>query len=193
MGCEWIGFCALGDEAQAAWAQAILSVIAIFFAGWLPVRQRSNEHRARMDNYVGLLAYAYDLADDYCKKALQELGNVGASSWNYSEIQKISTTIDRVNPHEVPDWKLIPIFHDAHTALVAFAILIQGIISKARNGYPVMQNDLDILEAHVKTLEICYNEAASIRNALGGQTWMQKFRFWKFDNRVRQIASKSEK
>lgn len=36
MGCEWIGFCALKPEAQAAWAQAVFSVVGIFVAVLVP-------------------------------------------------------------------------------------------------------------------------------------------------------------
>jgi len=47
MDCEWIGWCALEQSAQAAWAQAIFSVIGIGVAILVPFLQHRNAAKVR--------------------------------------------------------------------------------------------------------------------------------------------------
>ena len=47
MDCEWIGWCALGQSAQAAWAQAIFSVVGIGVAILVPYLQHRNAATVR--------------------------------------------------------------------------------------------------------------------------------------------------
>lgn len=45
MSCEWIGFCSLSSEAQAAWAQAILTVLTFVVATVMTIRASKKSQR----------------------------------------------------------------------------------------------------------------------------------------------------
>lgn len=50
MDCEWLGWCALKPEAQAAWVQAIGSIAAIFVAvgvAWWQAKQSRSQQRSQ--------------------------------------------------------------------------------------------------------------------------------------------------
>lgn len=50
MVCEWIGWCALKPEVQAAWVQAVGSIAAIATAIWVPAWQRRKERQAKKND-----------------------------------------------------------------------------------------------------------------------------------------------
>lgn len=47
MSCSFVGWCALDGEAQAAWTQAVLSVLAIVVAVLIPLRQHKSDRAER--------------------------------------------------------------------------------------------------------------------------------------------------
>jgi hypothetical protein len=49
MDCSFIAWCDLKPEAQAAWVQAVFSVLAIAFATWVPFRMDKRRRRERDD------------------------------------------------------------------------------------------------------------------------------------------------
>lgn len=64
MSCGWIGFCSLDPQAQAAWVQAIFSVIAILVAGWLPfLHSRVKEKRGLVALYAAAIEVAHGAGD----------------------------------------------------------------------------------------------------------------------------------
>lgn len=57
MACSLIGFCYLSHEAQAAWAQAVLTVITFAFSMWFALKaqkQGQNQHRQSLRPHLSV-------------------------------------------------------------------------------------------------------------------------------------------
>lgn len=68
MNCELIGWCALKPEVQAAWAQAVLSVVAVGIAIYVPAKIEGRQRHRSFYAITGLLvAIAERVAELFSK------------------------------------------------------------------------------------------------------------------------------
>lgn len=112
--CSWLlpSVCASQSE-WAAWAQAILSALAIWYSGRLAYNQRLLEKREKVETYVSILVEA-DVAaqmavDNLSFAEFEEVYIVG-SSLDFGGLQK---SFQDISFHDVPDRRLVGIIRSA--------------------------------------------------------------------------------
>lgn len=113
MECDWIGFCSLKQEAQAARAQAVLSVFAIGVAIYLPHRDRKAELRRRLDVYCTLLGALSTQAAMDAEHLQRVVGTGGDATRETEGWRKIVEAVVACPLHEVPDHRLVLLLSDA--------------------------------------------------------------------------------
>lgn len=176
MGCEWMGFCALEQEAQAAWAQALLSVLAIGVAVYLPHRDRTSELRRRLDVYCALFGTMHDQARrdaDILRNAiaLQATAERNTGGW-----ERLAQSMGSVALHEVPDHRLVLLLtYATELAHVAGQAWERGRVNTLVQ--PVRETALRELDKTATSMGRVYDEAVAIRNELGSATWMGAIRY----------------
>lgn len=97
MGCTWIGWCALGAEAQAAWVQAIGSVVAIALAVAVPAYQHwsaTRKERRQLDLRARSLGLAI-LAD------LETVGSRLNGIWDFEHPDALPDIQDHANTKQL--------------------------------------------------------------------------------------------
>ncbi|WP_141454198.1 hypothetical protein [Pseudoxanthomonas sp. z9] len=191
MACDWIGFCSLKEEAQAAWAQAVLSVFAIGVAIYLPHRDRKAELRRRLDVYctlLGTLSTQAKMDAEHLERAIQIGGDATRplDGW-----QKMVDAIASCPLHDVPDHRLVLLLSDAG--------IMAGMEGEAWNrgrGADVIPAErrraLRDLKIAANTLREIHEDAVAIRNELGSSTWIGAARYRAFRLK-RWLAAKREK
>ncbi|WP_401728068.1 hypothetical protein [Stenotrophomonas muris] len=104
MDCEFIGWCALSASEQAAWIQAVGSILAISAAVWVPSRIASKEH----DRLESVRRYKARSLAFVLKPLVAEMisgAGTAAYRWNrgYTEFDDDAMTEGLVVPKELND------------------------------------------------------------------------------------------
>lgn len=112
--CSWFlpSWCATQSE-WAAWAQAIMSALAIWYSGRLAFRQRSVDKREKIETYVQLVAVAAQegaLAVHWLEalryKSLPQRDGSGS-------FLSLKEDLESISVNDIPDHRLIRILRDA--------------------------------------------------------------------------------
>ncbi|HEL5052584.1 TPA: hypothetical protein UOA92_000340 [Stenotrophomonas maltophilia] len=145
----------------AAWAQAILSGLAILYSGRLASRQRVMDKREKLETYVQLLAVAAEEAalavhwlEALRHKTLSERDGSGS-------FQDLRDDLQSIEVNDIPDHRLIRILRDAAWAC-----------DKLHHHYDVFLGTREIpqlgdrIEASnaADLLENCFEDAAALRD-----------------------------
>ncbi len=150
-------------EAKAAWAQAILSALAIWYSGRLAFGQARAAKRERVDTYIQMLAISQTAAWG----ARRFIGEgktfpVGGDIFGFAKLQK---DFEAISFHDVPHHKLVPILRDAAEACRMLDQNCDQLLNTAK--VPNVLNASAIAEA-ADVLEQCYTEAIHISVRLHG-------------------------
>lgn len=167
MACDFIGWCALPLEAQAAWAQAVMSALAILVAASIPWLHGRHVRRRRIDMFVEMLSFAESWAIATVEIIERAVGRPIADNdpkmWS-----RIVGVFNQIPYHQLPDYRLFSILHDAGHISSEIETHYLGLLSASRLGLTVRESDAQILRGHHDALLICYEKAASISNSLAG-------------------------
>lgn len=164
MDCHFLSWCTLKPEVQAAWAQAILSVMAIFVAATMASRQDRRNRRIKIDNYVEMISLLASEAEHLVFLLKLEPGKVVASEANFWG--RSVKMLDAIPFHEIPDFKLFSVLVDSRRCCVEIRDRYE--IAMTAGNVPADAMTLDFLAEEARVLDECYEAAAEISNRLGG-------------------------
>lgn len=160
-------------SSAAAWAQALLSVLAIMAAARLATRQERLAVRRKADACVGLITHAQDMLSSIIVAPLSETAIV--------RVRTVAQQLQEVSLESAPDFNLVLAVREASSAVSVLLIELES----ARTDIHIPNNmKHTIARDHVKQankhLADAYEMAADAANALSTPTLLQRFRYWRF-------------
>lgn len=112
-----IGAPCLAPEAWAAWAQAILSAAAIYFAALAATAPDKLARRRKASSYLALL----DIADEMLTTYGEQLGNIIF----VSRLNQVVGQFAEVNVENIPDYRLLKPMQETHSALIVMSEMLE--------------------------------------------------------------------
>lgn len=180
MGCTWIGWCALPAEAQAAWAQAVLSVMAIVFAAWIAGRRERRELARKLDVYVNLISMAESRATSIQSpprrgaESREALADPSAGHLEY--FQTYVEAFRAIHLHDLPDYRMLPVIEEARRACEELAAVLEVMERYRGTDFPDRPSDALTIRKARHTLARSYAKAADICNDVAVPTLRQRAR-----------------
>nr|WP_312250410.1 hypothetical protein [Stenotrophomonas geniculata] len=162
--CIWLApsICATQSE-WAAWAQAILSALAIWYSGRLAFNQKLLEKREKVETYVSILVeadFAAEMAIDTLSFAeIEEVSFVGPTL----DFEGLQRSFQEISFHDVPDRRLVGIIRSAADCC---RLLKLHHDDKMQGTPPADASDLIEATRAANRLSKCRSDAESIRDEL---------------------------
>jgi len=145
-----------------AWAQAILSGVAIYFAGRIAVQQHRREIGQRVGSVVALLARVADQADFFSEDVDHLVGDIRAHFWDLEPIERASKALSNVSVHELADEGFVMPVLDAADSAKALTEALKKAKDVAHSNYPMQQYQADDIKMLVEKVSKAYNEAVEV-------------------------------
>ena len=174
MACHLIGWCALQPEAQAAWAQAIMSVLAIVVAVVFSTSQERRQRRMQIDTYVEMLSWAESEAESVIR-FLRHADGKKISSNETSNWTRLLAAFNAIPFHDVPDSKLFSILLDATRSCERIKVMYEDEL--LANGKNVDNLSIGLISTEWHVLKQCYEDAADVSNKLAGMNLVGNLRW----------------
>lgn len=161
------------DGNAAAWAQAILSGLAILYSGRLAANQARTAKRERVDTYIQIVTIAMQEAqhaEELLTDALKSGSAINGSPYGFLELKK---DLESAPFHEVPDHRLVRILRDAAEACKDLhencdKLLNSSIAISAINLVEVQYAEELLYECHKQSIEIMVE-----LHSIPGRIWLE--------------------
>ena len=155
MDCSWISWCTLKPEAQAAWAQAILSVAAILVAACIPWWQSYLTRRTNARSLIELIAFS---ALPAILMRRQFEGERGGPRLIQASLEQLRCSFESINYLDIPDRTLAASVQQAATA-VSVLLKIQNLFIE--KGGLKKKQVLKIVLQHIELIDVALADAMS--------------------------------
>lgn len=177
--CFYLDWSGWEPEVWAAWAQALLSAAAIFWAARIAKRQDRLALSRKAEACVGLITHAQDV--------LKAVEGDPMSRTSLTSVATLSKQMEVISLDAVPDYRLIIA---VNTAANTVAVLNGELSVWSSNKI----NNLDLSAQSAKTdvrtaitrLQTAYEVAIPVANELASQTLKQRFNAWKLKRSVKK-------
>lgn len=143
--CVFIGWCDLSQDAQAAWAQGILSIVGVALAIWLPIRIANQERRRRYLGVEGLFIALHGRVDTLYQRARDGHVEFGHAV-NDQDLARLIEAMDRIPAHDLPDAGLILPLIDAISAANRFKATYAELTGYGQVGTQFTQEKIETLK-----------------------------------------------
>lgn len=134
MDCNWIGWCALKPEAQAAWVQAIGSIAAIATAVWLANTQQQRLDRKRLRAIRTILNNAETTAKSDASTVSEMITIGNLSQLSAESLRTARDLVSAIRLDDLPDHRLIPHLTGTREMLRVAEELVEALNLAARTG-----------------------------------------------------------
>lgn len=171
--CFYLDWHGLTAEEWAAWAQALLSALAIVVAARMTMSQERRALRSRIDAYLAIISHAYDEAQGTVQHLKVGIGK-SASSNVTDEWTRLCQVFDAIPFHEVPDFSLYGVLVEASRASANIRDIYEPLL---KSGKPVGEIDYELAKTEEHRLEIAYDDAVAISNKLADPSFLQNIRY----------------
>lgn len=166
----------LKAEVWAAWAQAILSAAAIWYAHRLANNQDRQGRKRRLDAIMSLVVQAEDKASVAYARAVNAAG--GVLDGKKLGFANLAATFEAVPMHDLPDIRLIPVIDDARHACQSLNANFD--LQVGTNSWYEMSRchevlaSLHVLEGCANTAMLAANDAVEIRVRWKVRRWFRR-------------------
>lgn len=169
--CFYLDWSGWKPEVWAAWAQAILSAAAIYWASRLARRQDRLAQRRKADACIGLITHAQDILETATRDPL--------SRPNLTSIATLAKQMEGITLDATPDYRLIIA---VNTAATTVAVLNGELIAWTNNihaddTFKSVSASIDVRTA-ITRLEAAYEEAIPVANELMSPSPWQRIKRW---------------
>ncbi len=151
-------------EVTAAWAQAILSAVAIIYSGRLAFNQVRGAKREKIDTYLAIFHSASEDARAALRKAraaAKQSDYLRAEPFGFAAFKE---RLDAIPFHDVPDHRLIELIRNASEAV---HMLDRNFDQRIDSILEMDGKTLDRVEEAASTLIMCFMDARTISYELG--------------------------
>lgn len=159
--CQWAGWCGIEIEAQAAWAQAILSFVAIIAAGLFPIFHNAHQLARRVTSLYGFAQYVSDRA----KGLVILLGypDINISQWGDPvEWDQIRDAVLAVPIHDLPDEQLVGPFLELREVASRMSSSYRDLITHVRGGGKPTEAQTRKVREHAELMENIANQCRKV-------------------------------
>jgi hypothetical protein len=177
--CELAGWCSLPQEAQAAWAQALLSVMAIIAAGLFPVWHSKREVGRSVGSIVALMAYVSDTADGLVARLAQVEGSNGASNWDASAWRRLLNAMDAMAIHQLPDEGLVHPVLMARECVADIAVDYLNTIERAQSLQPPGKFEIERIQSRSAAIAQHYGACVEVDRAHRPLGSLTRIKLWR--------------
>lgn len=154
-------------SSAAAWAQAILSVLAIWYSGRFALHQARSARLAKLDTYLAILGLAADEAASAVRHIdhLKPGYRIAVSSLDGDKgiFAKIATDLEAVSFHDLPHHRLVRIVKDA---VVACRTLSLNYEKYFETGEEVTEYSKEQIRESSEALGFIYEDAQALRSKM---------------------------
>lgn len=175
---DWKGMSA---SEWAAWAQAILSALAIVAAAFIAGSQERRTMRRRIDAYVEIINHAASDATATASTLEHAVGERVRSD-ETDEWKRLCQVFDAIQFHEVPDHRLFGVVRDAARSCARIRDMYEPMLT-SNSG--VSERLYMMVKNEELTLQQCYEDASEISNELAGMNIRGRIRYgWRRAKRL---------
>ncbi|HFT6991667.1 hypothetical protein [Stenotrophomonas maltophilia] len=146
----------------AAWAQAVLSGLAILYSGRLAYGQSRSAKREKIDTYVALLYEADEAAEcavEVLRDAANESVEVVAPPMDFAGLER---SFREVPFNEVPDHRLVRVLRSAAFSCFQLSLRYDKVVDGTTR---VCTFHFELAESEAKTIRALRLEAEAISNS----------------------------
>ncbi|UYC12845.1 hypothetical protein [Xanthomonas sp. CFBP 8445] len=155
------------DPAWPAWVQAVMSVVAIVAAAFVPRWLDAQKRRDAADQYLIFCRYLLGEAESLREQASTKAGRYGLRMWGHeAEWQSIADGARELHLNELPHAKYLGVWLQVREMAVRIADYSSCI---ARTGEDDDPDDHDILDGYLYRLRNLHNELIDIDVSIRGQ------------------------
>lgn len=178
---DWTGW---SPEVWAAWAQAILSAVAIVVAARLATTQTRKALRQRIDVYVQIVSDVHDQAEATYDQAMSMGGHSLPRDVkvHWDETYK---SLSSVPLHEAPDYRL---YRNIRSSIDVARSIRDTYAGRSGGRILLTEDDVNHLHDCFGEMRRIYDDAVKVSNELSTPTLMQRYRHWKFKRRRLKTA-----
>ncbi|MGT9865783.1 hypothetical protein ACSYHF_08855 [Stenotrophomonas maltophilia group sp. P373] len=159
-------------SSAAAWAQAVLSAVAIVGAAWIARWQHKKTIRQRVQALTAMAAFAADAADGFIADMRKYEHKPVAKPWNLDLLKEAAKAMDAIPAHDLPDDRLIyPTLElkDGLRELLNYAQALDTSIASI--GASIQANHMNNLEVLVGRIGRIYGEIADVNQLVNPLNW----------------------
>ncbi|WLA02785.1 hypothetical protein [Xanthomonas translucens] len=157
----------LASDQAPAWVQAVMSVVAIVAAAFVPRWLDAQKRKDASDQYLIFCRYLLEEAESLKEKASTESGRNELRMCSHrAEWQSIADGARELHLNELPHAKYLGVWLQVREMAVRIADYSAGI---ARTGEEDAPNDHDTLDDYLYRLRNLHNELIDIDVSIRGQ------------------------
>lgn len=183
---EWDG---LTPSEWAAWAQAILSAVAIIVAARLATNQERRNKRNRVDAYVAIVSDVHDQCVYTYDMHINMVG-LPAAPGQLERWNETCALLSAIPFHEVPDFRL---YSAVRESLDIAKQVRDNQIALSAPGAQITDGDVQFMFECEKGMESVYSEVIEVSNELATPSLKQRWKHWKIKRRLKERDSETEK
>jgi hypothetical protein len=181
--CFYLDWSGLKPEVWAAWAQAILSAVAIVVAARMSTNQEKRQKRAKLEAYLAIASDILDQAEDSLAEFESRSGR-NSSLVQFQWWERICTVLEAIPLHEIPDYRLYSVVWRARNVADASCELHK----KTLKDNVITDHRIEIMKMIRENASGVYDETVKVVNELADPTLAQRFRYWSFKRRHKKAA-----
>lgn len=152
MNCELIGWCTLKPEVQAAWAQAVLSVVAVGIAIYVPAKIEWRQRHRSFYAITGLLVAIAERVAELFSKVTSPPIQTGAAIED-PELKRLIDALATIPVHELPESGLVvPVIETLSDATVVLETY-RKMTHNGQPGTPAWEADIDWMGIHKGSID----------------------------------------
>jgi hypothetical protein len=187
--CFYLDWAGWSPEVWAAWAQAILSAVAIVVAARMATNQDRRARRSRVEGYFSLVSDVQDQVENSYVLFL----NLEGYSAPPGFLEKWEETCKRLADipfHEVPDYRL---YLAVRESLDIARSIRDTHRATSEPGSKITSEDIEHIHDCETAMEQVYDDVVKVINELATPTLKQRWNYWRFKERSKERALKGEK
>ncbi|MBD9481163.1 hypothetical protein [Pseudoxanthomonas sp. PXM02] len=171
--CFYLDWSGLEPEVWAAWAQAVLSAIAIVVAARMAINQEKRQQRAKLSAYLAIASDIVDQADSSLKDFRGREGQY-SSLPQYQWWERICSVLDAIPLHEIPDYRLYDVIWRAKN----ISIGARELHAKTQSKELIDAKKIEIMELIRENAGGVYDETVKVVNEVITPSIVQRIRYW---------------
>ncbi|KWV46112.1 hypothetical protein [Stenotrophomonas maltophilia] len=159
-------------SSAAAWAQALLSALAIVGAAWIAWWQHKKTLGQRVQALTAMAAFAADAADGFMEDMRKYEHKPVARPWNLDLLKEATKAIAAIPAHDLPDDRLIYPTLRLKDGLRELLSLAQALdTSIASTGANIQSHHMNSFETMVGRIEETYGDIVDVNRSVNPLTW----------------------
>ena len=188
--CLWLTSVCMTQGEWAAWAQAILSALAIFVAALFPSYVERAKTRRMIENYGSMMRVAWAAAHRDAGTIERSVGGASGIHWDEAKWDRLHSAFSVVPYHDLPDDRLFDLVHDAAEAVSNMREVWRGAVKVSKAGVGISPTLAKSAASNVRDLQAAHEGLEIVSNSYAPFAFARRIKFWWLLHKLRK-ATKS--